>query len=133
MGKTRQIRDNLIPMNIKINSAFLLAFSLVTSNVYADSVVDMSKYCSMPNGDILKTHCYSYISGIIDVQATYSLIRNNKILYTCVPYGVTARQGAEIFVKWTNNNPEFHHESAHKGIIQSLHSAFPCTSTEKKR
>jgi hypothetical protein len=91
-----------------------------------DTIGIMQTFCELQDGNSMKTYCYSYISGVIDVQSSFGLTHKSETIYTCFPEGVTARQGAAIFVKWAKENPEQHHKLAHFGVIESLRNVFPC-------
>ena len=113
-----------------INRKLLIAsvFTLLSLNATAESIGEMLLNCEKPDGNPFRVFCHSYISGVIDVQATYGLKDSEKTIYTCFPQGINSRQSAAIFVKWAKKNPELHHNYAHTGVISSLAEAFPCTS-----
>ena len=107
---------------------FTITFSGYSLANTVGSIGEMMEYCKKPNGNLFKTHCFSYISGIIDIQGNYGLKNLKRIKFTCFPKDITAKQGAAIFVKWAHNNPEQHHNLAYTGIVQSLFKAFPCSA-----
>ena len=96
----------------------------------AETIGEMLIYCSKPDGNVFRVHCHSYMGGIIDVQANFGLSANETVKYTCVPSGVTSRQGAAVFVRWANKNPEHHHLPAFVGVVESLHETFKCPETQ---
>ena len=44
----------------------------------------------------------------------------------CVPTGVDAEQGARVFLKWADENPDQHHISRPMGLWIALRQAFQC-------
>ena len=112
-------------LKIKI---IVAAISVLSMHVNAETIGEMLLNCEKPDGNPFRVYCHSYISGVIDVQATYGLKDSEQLIYTCFPKGITSRQGAAIFVKWAKEHPELHHKYSHIGVVSSLAEAFPCTS-----
>ena len=116
-------------LNMKYGIIFTSAtvLSLLFQSARAETVGEMLINCQKPDGDFFRGYCHQYISGVIDVQASYGLTMRDETIYTCFPDGFTSRQGASVFVKWANANPEQHHLFAHQGMVASLHEAFSCS------
>jgi hypothetical protein len=118
---------------MKLITKLALAFMIILSmNAKAqDTIGSMKINCESPIGNPMKTFCFSYMSGVMDVLIHYNLTYKENTTYSCFPEGVTPRQGAAIFVKWANKNPEQHHKLAVFGVTRSLEKAFTCTESEK--
>jgi hypothetical protein len=118
---------------IKLIRKLVLSFMIILSiSAQAqDTIGSMKMNCELPIGNPIKTFCFSYISGVMDVLIHYNLTHKGETTYSCFPEGTTPRQGAAILVKWANENPEQHHKLAIFGITHSLQKAYPCSENEK--
>jgi hypothetical protein len=73
-------------------------------------------------------HCRGFIMGVSDTVFLSYIIEGNEspFVRACVPAGVTDIQLKDVFVKYTQENPETRHVVAGHLVHAALLDAFPC-------
>ena len=71
--------------------------------------------------------CFGYMRGIkntYDAQRIAAGRNHNGSI--CYPDGVTWLQLINVYLKWSEDHPEVHNESAWSGTVFAMKKAFPC-------
>ena len=81
---------------------------------------------SMVKANLDKSHCFGYITGMLDgVQLVFGIKPESK--FFCPPVGgMSTDQQVRIVIKHLEDNPQELHSSARMQALLALAKAFPC-------
>lgn len=80
------------------------------------------EYCTAPKGDVQRTDCLGYVTGIADALSR-GPVGN---ISACVPPHVTRHQMRDAVVKWLAANPQLRHFAASSLVATALAKSYPC-------